>query len=85
VRTVLLFVLRSAGSLAVMTGVDRALGSKAELLDGEYVGLDRTASRLSRRVGVYMGTNVAKARQLGVRRLRISWCASAAGKTGPTE
>jgi len=54
-------------------GLSRGTLMRIEGLEGEYVVLDKTASRLVRRVDVYMGTDVEAAKQFGVRQLRIFW------------
>lgn len=54
-------------------GLTRGTTLRVEGLEGEYVVLDKTASRHKKRIDIYMGTDVQKARQFGVRRLRIYW------------
>ena len=54
-------------------GLDRGTKIRIEGLDGEFVVLDRTHSRLRRRVDIYMGTDVDKAREFGIREARIFW------------
>lgn len=44
-----------------------------EGLKGEYVVLDKTNSRFTKRVDVYMGTDVEAAKEFGVKKLRITW------------
>jgi 3D (Asp-Asp-Asp) domain-containing protein len=57
----------------IKQGLTRGNTLRIEGLEGEYVVLDKTASRHKKRVDIYMGTDVQKARQFGVRRLRIYW------------
>lgn len=54
-------------------GLMRGTVLRVEGLEGEYVVLDKTASRYKKRVDIYMGVDVQKARQFGVRQLRIYW------------
>lgn len=54
-------------------GLTRGTSLRIEGLEGEYVVLDKTASRHTRRIDIYMGTDVEKARQFGVRQRRIFW------------
>jgi 3D (Asp-Asp-Asp) domain-containing protein len=54
-------------------GLTRGTTLRIEGLEGEYVVLDKTSSRHKRRVDIYMGADVAQARQFGIRRLRIYW------------
>jgi len=50
-------------------------GSKLRIegLKGTYVVLDKTNSRFTKRVDVYMGLDVEAAKEFGVKQLRISW------------
>ena len=50
-------------------------GSKLSIegLKGKYVVLDKTNSRFTKRVDVYMGTDVEAAKEFGVKQLRITW------------
>lgn len=54
-------------------GFTRGTTLRIEGMDGEYVVLDKIASRHTKRIDIYMGTDVQKARQFGVRQLRIYW------------
>jgi len=54
-------------------GLTKGMTLRIEGLEGDYVVLDKTASRHKKRVDVYMGTDVRKARKFGVRKLRIFW------------
>ena len=57
----------------VEEGLNRGAILRIEGLKGEYVVLDKTASRFSKRIDIYMGVDVKKAKQFGVRQLRIYW------------
>jgi 3D (Asp-Asp-Asp) domain-containing protein len=57
----------------IKQGLTRGTILRIEGLEGEYVVLDKTASRHKKRIDIYMGTDVQKARKFGVRRLRIFW------------
>ena len=46
---------------------------RIEGLEGEYVVLDKTARRFKKRVDVYMGVDVKKAKRFGIRKERIYW------------
>ena len=50
-------------------------GSKLSIegLKGKYVVLDKTNSRFTKRVDVYMGVDVEAAKEFGVKQLRITW------------
>jgi 3D (Asp-Asp-Asp) domain-containing protein len=54
-------------------GLSRGASLRIEGLDGEFVVLDKTAARFKRRVDVYMGVDVERAKQFGIRQLRIYW------------
>ncbi|MFC1896234.1 hypothetical protein ACFL0Q_06185 [Thermodesulfobacteriota bacterium] len=54
-------------------GLTRGTTLKIEGLEGEYVVLDKTARRFKKRIDIYMGTDVEKAKQFGVRQVRIYW------------
>lgn len=54
-------------------GLTRGTKIRIEGLEGDYVVLDRTASRFEKRVDVYMGLDLDKAREFGVRQLFIAW------------
>jgi 3D (Asp-Asp-Asp) domain-containing protein len=57
----------------IEAGFTRGTTLRIEGMEGEYVVLDKTASRHTKRIDIYMGTDVQKARQFGVRQLRIYW------------
>ena len=50
-------------------------GSKVRIegLKGNYVVLDKTNGRFTKRVDVYMGVDVEAAKEFGVKQLRITW------------
>jgi 3D (Asp-Asp-Asp) domain-containing protein len=54
-------------------GLTRGSQVRIEGLEGVYTVLDRLPSRWSRRIDVYMGTDVRAARVWGVREVRIRW------------
>jgi 3D (Asp-Asp-Asp) domain-containing protein len=54
-------------------GLSRGATLRIEGIEGEYLVLDKMATRFKRRVDIYMGGNVKKANQFGVRQLRIYW------------
>jgi 3D (Asp-Asp-Asp) domain-containing protein len=54
-------------------GLKRGTTLRIEGLEGRYVVLDKTGSRYKKRVDIYMGIDVRKAKQFGVRKLRIYW------------
>lgn len=62
----------------IAQGLTRGVLVTIEGLDGQYRVLDKTAKRFSKRIDVYMGTDVKKARQFGVRQVEISWMPSPA-------
>jgi 3D (Asp-Asp-Asp) domain-containing protein len=57
----------------IKQGLTRGTTLRIEGLEGEYVVLDKTASRHKKRIDIYMDTDVRKARKFGVRKLRIYW------------
>lgn len=58
-------------------GLTRGTSLRIEGLKGEYVVLDRTASKFTKRVDIYMGEDVEKAKEFGAKKLRITWRESA--------
>jgi 3D (Asp-Asp-Asp) domain-containing protein len=54
-------------------GLTKGTTLRIEGFDGEFTVLDKTASRFNKRIDIYMGADVEKARRFGVRKLRISW------------
>lgn len=57
----------------IAEGLTRGVLVSIDGLDGQYQVLDKTAKRFSKRIDIYMGTDVKKARQFGVRKVQISW------------
>jgi 3D (Asp-Asp-Asp) domain-containing protein len=57
----------------VAAGLVEGTRVEVEGLPGTWVVRDRTASRYRKRIDIYMGTDVAAARQWGVRRVIIRW------------
>jgi len=53
-------------------------GTKVSIegLPGRYTVLDKTARRHTKRIDIYMGTDVEAAREWGKKELRISWRAA---------
>lgn len=54
-------------------GLDHGTLVEIEGLAGRYRVLDKTHSRLRRTIDIYMGTDVDRAREWGVREVRIRW------------
>ena len=54
-------------------GLKRGVPVVIDGLPGEYVVLDKMASRWRRKIDIYMGEDVAAARRWGKRRVRIRW------------
>jgi 3D (Asp-Asp-Asp) domain-containing protein len=54
-------------------GLDRGTRVHVEGLPGTYRVLDKTHGRFRRRVDVYMGEDVERAREWGAREVRITW------------
>lgn len=46
---------------------------RIEGLEGEYVVLDKTASRHKKRIDIYMGVDTRRAIEFGIRKLHIHW------------
>jgi 3D (Asp-Asp-Asp) domain-containing protein len=57
----------------IALGLDRGAVVEIDGLPGRYKVLDKTQSRLSRTIDIYMGTDVERAREWGVREVRVSW------------
>jgi 3D (Asp-Asp-Asp) domain-containing protein len=65
-------------AIAVSRDLERAgltFGTRVQIdgLNGEWVVLDRMASRWRRKIDVYMGNDEAAARRFGKRKVRIRW------------
>ena len=54
-------------------GLTRGKKIKIKGLKGHYVVLDRMSRRWKKRIDIYMGNNVRKARRWGRQRRHISW------------
>lgn len=54
-------------------GLTRGARVRIEGLSGEYTVLDRMPKRWKRRIDIYMGLDVAAAREFGLRQVRITW------------
>lgn len=54
-------------------GLDRGTEVRIEGLDGKWRVLDRTASRHRNRIDIYMGKDVAAAREWGIKEVTIRW------------
>jgi 3D (Asp-Asp-Asp) domain-containing protein len=54
-------------------GLDRGTQVRIEGLSGTWQVLDRTGSRHRRRIDIYMGDDVRKARRWGLRKVTIHW------------
>ncbi len=54
-------------------GLTRGTRVRIEGLPGEYRVLDKMHRRWRRKIDIYMGEDVAAARQWGVRQVRIHW------------
>src|SRR5699024_741281 len=57
----------------VRLGLDHGTRIAIEGFKQEFVVLDKTSSRLRRRVDIYMGLDVRRALEFGRQRLRIWW------------
>ena len=57
----------------IALGLDRGAVVEIDGLPGRYKVLDKTHSRLSRTIDIYMGTDVERAREWGIREVRVSW------------
>lgn len=58
----------------IKQGLTHNTAVRIEGLDAEYRVLDKLAKRWKKKVDIYMGTNVKRARQWGKKKLTISWC-----------
>ena len=57
-------------------GLDHGTEVTIEGLSGTYRVLDRTASRHTKRIDIYMGTDVEAAKEWGIQEVTISWQAA---------
>jgi len=54
-------------------GLDHETKVKIEGLSGTYVVRDKMNKRWTKKIDIYMGTNVAEAREWGKRKVNIKW------------
>lgn len=54
-------------------GIKRGTKIRIDGLDGEFTVLDRMPDTWDEKIDIYMGTDVAKALNWGVRKVRIRW------------
>lgn len=54
-------------------GLDHGAVVRIEGLEGEYVVRDKMAARWEKRIDIYMGDDIAAAREWGTRKLTIYW------------
>lgn len=64
----------------VKAGLKRGTKVRIEGMDGEWTVLDRTPSRLHNHIDLYMGIDVAAAREWGRRRVKIRWTPAVTSK-----
>ena len=57
----------------VRKGLERGTKVRIDQLEGEWIVMDRTPSRLRNHIDIYMGVDVAAARQWGRKRVQITW------------
>jgi len=57
----------------VKAGLDRGTEVRIEGLEGKWRVLDRTASRHRNRIDIYMGKDIAAARDWGIKEVTIRW------------
>ena len=57
-------------------GLDHGTEVTIEGLSGRYKVLDRTASRHTNRIDIYMGEDVDAAKQWGIKKVTITWVAA---------
>ena len=57
----------------VEAGLDRGTEGRIEGLEGTWRVLDRTASRHRNRIDIYMGKDIAAAREWGIKEVTIRW------------
>jgi 3D (Asp-Asp-Asp) domain-containing protein len=63
-------------------GLRRGTRVRIDGLEGEWVVLDRMASRWTRKIDLYMGEDVRAARRWGIRKVRIRWSEPASIASG---
>ena len=57
----------------VQLGLTHKTKVKIEGLSGRYTVLDKTNSRFTKRIDIYMGTDIEAAKQWGVKKVTIRW------------
>ena len=57
----------------VEAGLDRGTEVRIEGLEGTWRVLDSTASRHRNRIDIYMGKDIAAAREWGIKEVTIRW------------
>ena len=57
----------------VELGLERGTKVRVEGFDDEFVVLDKMHRRWSKKIDIYMGTDVKAARDFGTREVRIAW------------
>ena len=57
----------------VRKGLKKGVRVRIDELEGEWIVLDRTPSRLRNHIDIYMGEDVQKARKWGRRKVTIRW------------
>jgi 3D (Asp-Asp-Asp) domain-containing protein len=57
-------------------GLKRGTKVRIDGVEGEWIVLDRTPSRLRNHIDLYMGTEVSAAREWGRKKVTIRWDAS---------
>ncbi len=57
----------------VKLGLTHKTKVKIEGLSGRYTVLDRTNSRFTKRIDIYMGTDIEAAKEWGIKKMTIRW------------
>ena len=57
----------------IALGLDHGVSVRIEGLDGDYTVLDKMAARWEKKIDIYMGEDVAAAREWGTREVTIHW------------
>jgi 3D (Asp-Asp-Asp) domain-containing protein len=57
----------------VKAGLKRGTKVRIDEIEGEWIVLDRTPSRLRNHIDIYMGTDVRAAREWGRRKVTVRW------------
>lgn len=61
-------------------GLGHGTRVRIEGFKGEYAVMDKIAKRFKKRIDIYMGLDVAKAKKFGKKTLKISWTVKPASK-----